>query len=132
MAACGEPVSSDEQKLVDLFRKLSAPDQAALLAFAEFLGRRIISEGAEDSTRPSEQSLEPLDIPRPNNERVVAAVKRLSRTYPMLSKNKMLGETSTLVTAHIMQGREAAAVIDDLESLFRREYDSLVAVKGSG
>ena len=125
-------MSSDEQKLVDLFRKLSAPDQAALLAFAEFLGRRIISEGAEDSTRPSEQSLEPLDIPRPNNERVVAAVKRLSRTYPMLSKNKMLGETSTLVTAHIMQGREAAAVIDDLESLFRREYDSLVAVKGSG
>ena len=132
MAVCGELVGGDERKLVDLFRKLSAPDQAALLAFAEFLGRRIISEGAEDSTRPSEQSLEPLDIPRPNNERVVAAVKRLSRTYPMLNKNKMLGETSTLVTAHIMQGREAAAVIDDLESLFRREYDSLVAVKGSG
>ena len=131
MAVCGELVGGDERKLVDLYRKLSAPDQATLLAFAEFLGRRIISEGVEDSTRPSEQPLDPLDIPRPNNERVVAAVKRLSRTYPMLNKNKMLGETSTLVTAHIMQGREAAAVIDDLESLFRREYALLVAVKGS-
>lgn len=131
MAACGELVGGDEQKLVDLFRKLSAPDQATLLAFAEFLGRRIISDGVEDSTRPSEQPLEPLDIPRPSNERVVAAVKRLSRTFPMLNKNKMLGETSTLVTAHIIQGRDAAAVIDELEALFRREYDLWVAAQDS-
>ncbi len=106
-------------------------DQAALLAFAEFLNQRVVLNVAAIPVPEVEELLEPLDIPRPKDERVVAAVKRLSKTYPMLDKNKMLGDTSTLMTAHVMQGKEAAEVVDELESLFRREYELLKSETGS-
>jgi hypothetical protein len=54
---------------------------------------------------------------------VVAAIKRLSQTYFMLDKTRMLGHTSGLMTQHIMAGREAREVIDELEAIFRREYE---------
>ena len=62
-----------------------------------------------------------------SQESVVQAVKRLSETYPMLDKGKMLGETADLVAQHIVQGRDAAEVIDELERVFRRFYDELMA-----
>jgi hypothetical protein len=34
----------------------------------------------------------------------------------------MLNETSGLMTEHLMQGRPAPEVIDELEALFRRHY----------
>ncbi|MEE8428779.1 MAG: Crp/Fnr family transcriptional regulator [Gammaproteobacteria bacterium] len=124
-------MSNGEQRLVGLFLRLSAMDQAALLAFAEFLNQRVVLNVAAIPVPEVEELLEPLDIPRPKDERVVAAVKRLSKTYPMLDKNKMLGDTSTLMTAHVMQGKEAAEVVDELESLFRREYELLKSETGS-
>lgn len=66
-------------------------------------------------------------IPRPEEESVVAAIKRLSESYHMLERSALLTETSSLMTAHVMHGRTADEVIDDLEALFQRHYEELVA-----
>jgi hypothetical protein len=42
----------------------------------------------------------------------------------------MLGATSDLVTQHVVQGREAAEVIDELETLFADHYRALQQDKG--
>ena len=120
-----------EQKVAffNLLEGLSAVDQTAVVSFAEFLSSR---NGSLPLTVPgfSEPALpveipEPESIPRPEDEKVVAAVKRLSKTYFMLDKKKMLGETSDLVTQHIIQRRDVVEVIDELEAVFSREYQLL-------
>ncbi len=87
--------------------------------FAQFLLQQQHSEGGEES---EEIAAKPLDIPRPEQESVVAAMRRLSRTYPMIDKDKLLDRASMLMQAHILQGREAQAVIDELETLFEAHY----------
>jgi len=62
---------------------------------------------------------------RPERESVVAGLKRLSQTYPMLSKTEMLSATSDLVARNIMLGTDAAQVIDQLEDIFREHYRKL-------
>jgi hypothetical protein len=44
----------------------------------------------------------------------------------MLDKAKMLNETSALMAQHIMQGRDAEEVIDELEQVFATHYERLV------
>jgi len=118
-----------EQKdaFIELVEKLSATDQAALVRFAEFLASQpagTIALPAATAPVPVEIP-EPESIPRPDDERVVAAVKRLSKTYFMLDKKKMLGVTSDLVTQHVLQSRDPIAVIDELEDLFSQHYQQL-------
>lgn len=119
-------------KLLSLFDSLSSQDRATLLAFAEFLKQRVDStllQGLQATTPEKsepEPIPEPVPIARPEEERVVAAIKRLSESYPMLNKNDMLGETSDLLTQHVLQGREAAEVIDDLEVVFQSRYQAMV------
>jgi len=43
----------------------------------------------------------------------------------MLNKDTMLHDTSGLVTQHLVQGRDAMEVIDELEELFRQRYQSV-------
>jgi hypothetical protein len=120
-----------EQKdtFINLVEKLSAADQATLLRFAEFLSNPSSNSPAQAvSTAAAPTSVdipEPKVIPRPAEERVVAAVKRLSTTYFMLDKKKMLGVTSDLVTQHVLQGRDAVEVIDELEDVFHQHYRQL-------
>ena len=66
--------------------------------------------------------LEPERIPRPKEESVVGAIKRLSHSYFMLDRSAMLNDTSSLMGAHVLQGRPASEVIDELEALFARHY----------
>jgi hypothetical protein len=40
----------------------------------------------------------------------------------MLERDKMLDDTSSLMMAHVIQGRAAHSVIDDLEELFEQYY----------
>ena len=61
---------------------------------------------------------------------MVVAIKRLRATYPMLDPAKLLNETHDLMTQHVMQGRKAAEVIDELEVLFRRYYEQLAQQQG--
>ncbi len=65
---------------------------------------------------------EPLDIKRPDDESVIKAIKRLSETYPMVDKDNILHPISDLMTAHMIQGREAEKIIDELEDVFLKEY----------
>jgi hypothetical protein len=106
-----------EKRLLAIVRELSEADAGSVVAFAEFLQQR--SDAA-----PREIPLLQL-IERPAQESVVKAVKRLAATYPMVDRAKMLNETSVLVSQHVMQGRDAVEVIDELEILFRRHYEKL-------
>lgn len=122
------PMADETQKrLIEILQRLPTAQAAALLEFAEFLLIRHGSTGAE--TAPSVTTAEipaPLDIPRPAEESVVKAVKRLRATYPMLDARKLLNETSALMTQHVMQGRDKIEVIEELEVLFRVHYEKLV------
>jgi hypothetical protein len=40
----------------------------------------------------------------------------------MLDRSAMLNDTSTLMGAHVLQGRSASVVVDELEALFARHY----------
>lgn len=112
------PVKKSTKKLLEYYREL--PDEVAqqLLDFAEFLASRHKVEVKEIAL--------PQEITRPDTESVVAAVKRLSATFPMLNKDKLLNETASLVTQNLIQGRDAVEVIDELEVIFRKEYEILV------
>lgn len=116
-----------EKRLVEIVQRLPAAQTAALLEFAEFLLIRHGSVGTE--AMPDVTAAEipaPLDIPRPTEESVVKAVKRLRATYPMLDARKLLNETSAIMTQHVMQGRDKIEVIEELEVLFRAHYEKLV------
>ncbi len=112
-----------EKRLLGVARELDEGRRETLVAFAEFLSQRA-GDMAEEAEVPA-----PLDIPRPESESVVKAIKRLSATYPMLDKSRMLDETSTLMAEHTLQGRDADEVITDLEVVFERHYTHLVQRK---
>jgi len=120
-------VSDDiEKRLAKIVQRLPAARAEALLEYAEFLLQR--HGGADAIAMPLSKPAEvpaPLDIPRPAEETVVKAVKRLRATYPMLDARKLLNETSALMTQHVMQGREKTEVIEELEILFRLHYERL-------
>lgn len=120
-------MSELEENLLKLFRALPAADQASVLAFTEFLHGRAGGVAPVRIEREPAPIPEPVEIPRPEAESVVKAVKRLAQTYPMLDKSKMLNDTSTLVMQHVIQGRDAAEVIDELEIVFQRHYARLKA-----
>ena len=118
-------MASTEQNLTACLRQLSEADQLSLLAFAEFLLSRS-SPGALLASKEPVVIPEPEEIERPPGESVVAALKRLSKTYPMLDKTKTLA-ASYLVAANIMQGADPVEAIDQLESIFRSLHEKLKA-----
>ncbi len=101
-------------RLSALYHSLCSEDQQTLMAFAEFLKQR--SSLKKESQ--SQQLQLPGNIERPQQESVVAAIRRLSSCYPMLEKETLLHETSDLMSSHVLKGRGATEVIDDLEELF--------------
>ncbi len=112
-------VRGDQRRLQDIFDKLDGKNRDTLIAFAEFLAAQApVDEGAVQ--KAPEQ---PKTIQRPEVESVVAAIRRLSTTYFMLDRKNMLDDTASLMSTHIMQGRPAADVIDELESVFKTHYD---------
>ena len=116
-----------QKRLAEILRRLPAAQAETLLEFAEFLLARH-GDVALASAPPASlvEVAAPRDIPRPTEETVVKAVKRLRATYPMLDARKLLNETSALMTQHVMQGREKTEVIEELEILFRTHYEKLV------
>jgi hypothetical protein len=108
--------SKSRKRLLKILDTLPEAQETALLEYAEFLVQRY--GGPAEITAP-------LEIPRPVKESVVKAIQRLSATYPMLDRSKVLNETSVLMTQHVIHGRAAIEVIDELEILFRRHYEKL-------
>jgi len=110
----------DQQRLLRLFRAMTESQQQNLLSYAEYLAQ--LDQSCSDQAESAALAV-PADIPRPESESVVAAIRRLSETFPMLDKDQLLHETSELMTSHLMQGRQAGDVIDELEAVFRRHYE---------
>ena len=115
MLAPKQNLPADQRKLLKLYKALSKQDRESLFAFAEFLAHR----NGEDEP---EVHAEPNLLPRPEQESVVAAIKRLSASYPMLDRSELFTDASSLMTSHIMHGRSASDVIDEMEELFAKHY----------
>ncbi len=110
---------TDEKFLLKIFEHLSEQDRKTLMDFADFLSTR-------SSESVPQQIPEPKITSRPKEESVVKAIKRLSTDYHMLDKSTMLNEASMLMAQHIMHGRPATEVIDELENLFKQQYLQLL------
>lgn len=116
----GVKLSPDKKLLLENYSKLDQSDRVSLLAFAEFLVERRKNNDRREAVQSEPAELKP--IPRPKEETVIGAIKRLSETYYMIDRKDLLTETSSLMSAHIMHGRAASEVIDDLETLFATQY----------
>ena len=113
-------IKKDKKKqLLESFACMDDAAQSSLLDYAAWLAER---------SEPREVDVpEPVVIEGPEGESVIKAIKRLAASYPMLDRGKMLHETSGLMTQHVMQGKPADEVINDLEILFARHYQKLIA-----
>lgn len=115
----------DQRELLALYAKLSEADKRNLTSFGRFLVSQQQAEPEADALEPV--SKEPLPIPRPVNETVIKAIRRLSETYPMLEKKHLIDSTSVLMSAHVLQGKPAEHVINELELLFEERYTIFVS-----
>jgi len=116
--AGGGKAGDPSRRLAEIAGRLPQEQQRTLLQFAEFLLAQL-PEG-EEAPLP-----EPKEIPRPEQESVIKAMRRLSETYHMLERGPLLNETSVLMAQHVMQGRSAVEVIDELEVVFARQYEKV-------
>ena len=116
-------MNAGEKKLLQLYRALPEPERATLLDFAAFLASRAAPQPREIP--------EPLPLPRPAEESVVRAIRRLMETYHMLDRGKLLNETAHYMTQHVIHGRPASEVIEELEKMFEGRYREL-REKGGG
>ena len=114
-----------ERSLLKLYKSLDASDKEAFIAFGEFLKSRTGNTTIGNNKNEEVVIDEPVDIPRPEGESVIKAIKRLSATYPMVDKENILHPISDLMTSHMISGRKAPEVIDDLQEVFLNEYKSL-------
>jgi len=108
----------DAKALLDLFNALDSEQQQSLLDYAEFLQTR--------SGMSSKDVSEPVEIPRPDSETVVGAIKRLKQTYPMIDSMEVFAVASNLMTDHMVKGRNAEEVIDEIEALFEDTYQKIL------
>ena len=110
-------ISSIERTLLEYFNNLNESKQEQLIDFALFLNNQ--EQGSNDL---SNKKKEPANIPRPENESVIQAISRLSKTYSMLSKTKLLAPASELLSSSVMQKADPKATIDKLEIEFKNNY----------
>ncbi len=113
-------LSNDERELLRLLRELNGQDRASVKAFVAFLHQR----EQEQLAGIEPDVAEPKSIPRPEDETVMGAIKRLSESFYMLDRSQMLHETSGLMSEHLLQGRDAMEVIDELEDMFQRHFSN--------
>jgi len=109
---------NQQKQLLKYFSGLDEERKRALLEYAGYLYER--------SEKKPLVLTEPKIIPRPEQESVVGAIKRLSASYEMIDKQTMLHELSGLMAQHMLQGRPADAVITEIESVFITKYQSLL------
>ena len=102
-------------QLRSLISSLADEQVTEVLQYTEFLLSR--------SEKTKSENKQPQSIPRPQNETVIAAIKRLKATYPMLDAQKLLSQTTELMNRHLLQGQETTRVIDELEALFKSHYE---------
>ena len=97
--------------------QLGDEHRRAVVDYATFLVQQYNIENSVEA------GLKPKAIGRPDSETVIAAIKRLKETYYMLESDSLLDETSSLMGQHVLRGREASVVINELQSLFEAKYE---------
>jgi hypothetical protein len=110
-------MNSEAQRLAKLLQSLSAEDRKTLLDFATFLQQR-----EQQPAAIAPVLVAPTLTARPQDESVVAAIRRLKQSYSMLASDELLHETADLMSEHLLKGKAAAEVIDQLEQLFADKY----------
>ena len=73
-----------------------------------------------------EEIPQPAEVPRPDEETVVGAVKRLKMKYHMVESMTVFSAASALMTDHMVKGRDVVEVIDEMEILFEDAYKNLL------
>lgn len=111
----GASLNPKDKKILKIFHSLNEAQQQTATSFMEFLL-------SQCENAPANKPLQPDLIPRPDKESVVKAIKRLRSAYPMLDQNRLFNETSQHMTSHLLHGKPAAEVIDELEAMFARHY----------
>lgn len=114
----GGNLTKEQRKLLNRYKNLSSTDQSLLVDFSELLASRAGSE-VEESQPPAKLNI----IPRPAEESVPKAIKRLAKSYPMLDDVELLHRCSALMSEHILQGRASCEIIDELELLYQQSYE---------
>ena len=115
-----------QEQLQSILSSLSDTDRHAWLRYGEFLVSSAATALSEQPTATIEKEA-PQPIARPDEERVVAAIRRLAQTYPMINHDPLLQQSADLMSAHLLSGRAAAEVIDELEELFQQHYQRYLA-----
>ena len=108
----------NSQDLIDLYEAMDDNRKRSLSDFADFLYAQ--AEPISKEIQP------PDDVPRPEQETVVGAIKRLKTTYHMVGSMSVFSEASALMTDHMVKGRDVIEVIDEMEILFEDAYKKLV------
>ena len=111
----------DKSKILEIFASLDQERQKSLIDFAEYLqskGNLVVAEMQE-----------PVDIERPTQETVVGAIKRLKLTYPMIEGMHVFSAASSLMTEHMINGRDSVEVINEMQVLFEEAYQGLIQEK---
>jgi len=108
--------------LINLYEAMDDERRRSLCDFADFLYAQ-----AEPI---SKEVPAPEDVPRPQQESVVGAVKRLKVKYHMVESMSVFSAASALMTDHMVKGRDVVEVIDEMEVLFEDAYDKLLQVSG--
>jgi hypothetical protein len=120
-------ITKDKQRarLLDAWRELAESQQLTLIQFAEFLQAQ-----QKESEEPVSQK--PLNLPIPENESAVKALKRLKRNYPMIEADMgLLDEASRLLMAKVT-GTPDLEVIEQLEALFAGRYEGWMEKQAGG
>lgn len=106
------------QELVALYESMDNERKQSLSDFADFLYAQ-----ADPVTK---EILPPEEIARPEKETVVGAIKRLKETYHMVESMAVFSAASSLMTEHMIKGRDPVEVIDEMEVLFENAYKNLL------
>jgi len=104
--------------LIDLYESMDDERKRSLCDFADFLYAK--------ADPVSKEIPAPDDVPRPQKETVVGAVKRLKLKYHMIDSMSVFSAASDLMTEHMVKGRDVVEVIDEMEVLFEGAYDKLL------
>lgn len=106
------------QQLTDLYESMDDERKLSLCDFADFLYAK--------AEPVSKEIPAPEDVSRPQEETVVGAVKRLKIKYHMIESMTVFSAASSLMTDHMVKGRDVVEVIDEMEKLFESAYDTLL------
>ena len=116
-------LSKERKRLLAVFEQLDRGHRDSLVAFADFLHAR---------QPPVVEVVAAKPIPRPDEESVVAAIRRLRETYPSVDTKELFDAVAACMSGHLLRGRPAVEVIDELEELFGNAHQKAVAAREEG